>query len=762
MPTSTKDGRRLTGYRGDTETGIQHQSLYDDDMEDYQHYQHGDMEDDDDEDDTGSELSIPDPNIDFDLVYALHTFAATVEGQASVVRGDALTLLDDSNSYWWLVKVLKTAEVGYIPAENIETPYERLARLNSHRNIELTRRDIQDAFPAPPSNNKTKNGKPKKTKRVTLAKGVQFQSQIIFGGNSSDSEDDTFEAAFEQWDERMRSDSSDDSDDSEDSEDPYNYYDGQQSFSEQQQPQPPQHQQNYSMDMYTPYNDNRQSVDPVDYYNDDRHSRDSDILNDQELSNRNNNRDTMNLEDETIKISLTPSIARDEHNNRASDSSIQSKLKKAAKLEKLLGTASPEPVNGQRRGSKDSNNSKDKKSGIRKFFSRGSSSSSDKEKGKKKGKGDRRSSGGSQYETASISSQSTGVVSLVDRDRSGSLDSTLQQQQQQQPTHLKIHAGNISQFINSSGMVESYKFVPVYPTTTATELIHLALQDQEQQLQDQYTTYHDYYLVVRTVGGDELTLVPSDKPLEIYHSLNTHLSTPMPSLKKARRISQLMGSSVSGGDNGTHIGGPNKDTAQTEGEVQFYLLSKTKRIEDGEIQIKVSLFPTPLQQEQGELTKRVDKLVKIPSSILIKDAVTLLLEKFHILNGVVANNTTDDNIKSLRLEASSEEDIVKYHLALNEDGQEHLLDLDEKLLNVFRDDQMPPIHYRRSSNPDRTSITVNITPPEKNELFFILKCVESRKKKEVVVPHKPEEEEETQTNEHRKSNIYRDQKKKRG
>lgn len=723
MPTSTKDGRRLTGYRGDTETGIQqqqqqqHHSLYDDDMEDYQHYRHGggDMDDDDvyeeydedlddvlvnnnnsnnneDEDDTGSELSIPDPNIDFDLVYALHTFAATVEGQASVVRGDALTLLDDSNSYWWLVKVLKTAEVGYIPAENIETPYERLARLNSHRNIELTRRDIQDAFPAPPSNNKTKNGKAKKNKRVTLAKGVQFQSQIIYGGASSDSEDDTFEAAFEQWDERMRSDSSDDSDASDDSEDPYNYYDDSRHQSYTEQPQPPQHQQDYSMDMYTPYNDNnnnRHMVDPVDYYNnDDRHSRDSDILNDGELStNRNSNRDTMNLDDETIKISLTPSIARDEHNNRASDSSIQSKLKKAAKLEKLLGSASPEPINPNRRGSKDSNNSsKDKKSGIRKFFSRNSSSSnSDKDKSKKKGKGDRRSSGGSQFETASISSQSTGVVSIGDRDRSGSLDSTLQQQQQQQPTHLKIHAGNINQFINSSGMVESYKFVPVYPTTTATELIHLALQDQEQQLQDQYMTYHDYYLVVRTVGGDELTLVPSDKPLEIYHSLNTHLSTPMPSLKKARRISQLMGSSVGGaGNNGTHIGGPNKDTAQLqqqiEGEVQFYLLSKTKRIDDGEIQIKVSLFPTPLQQEQGELTKRVDKLVKIPSGILIKDAVTLLLEKFHILNGVVANNTTDDNIKSLRLEPNSEEDIVKYHLALNEDGQGNVVCIKKRFL----------------------------------------------------------------------------------
>lgn len=66
-----------------------------------------------------------------------HTFLATVEGQASVVKGDSLVLLDDANSYWWLVRVLKTEDVGYIPAENIETPYERLARLNKHRNVDL-------------------------------------------------------------------------------------------------------------------------------------------------------------------------------------------------------------------------------------------------------------------------------------------------------------------------------------------------------------------------------------------------------------------------------------------------------------------------------------------------------------------------------------------------------------------------------------------------------------------------------------------------
>ncbi|THH15518.1 hypothetical protein EW146_g4969 [Bondarzewia mesenterica] len=90
-----------------------------------------------DEDDHSSSLSIPNESINFDLVYSLHSFAATVEGQASVVKGDSLTLMDDSNSYWWLVRVLNTQEIGYIPAENIETPFERLARLNKHRNVDL-------------------------------------------------------------------------------------------------------------------------------------------------------------------------------------------------------------------------------------------------------------------------------------------------------------------------------------------------------------------------------------------------------------------------------------------------------------------------------------------------------------------------------------------------------------------------------------------------------------------------------------------------
>ena len=95
-------------------------------------------------------------DIDFQFVYALHTFVATVEGQANATKGDTMVLLDDSNSYWWLVRVVKDSSIGmptslvqtfnsvadfvsgYLPAEHIETPTERLARLNKHRNIDVS------------------------------------------------------------------------------------------------------------------------------------------------------------------------------------------------------------------------------------------------------------------------------------------------------------------------------------------------------------------------------------------------------------------------------------------------------------------------------------------------------------------------------------------------------------------------------------------------------------------------------------------------
>jgi len=93
-----------------------------------------DDDDDDDDDDSEDESSLDKDSstsrfidsgwggeclqetedIDFEFVYALHTFVATVDGQANATKGDTMVLLDDSNSYWWLVRIVKDATIGKI------------------------------------------------------------------------------------------------------------------------------------------------------------------------------------------------------------------------------------------------------------------------------------------------------------------------------------------------------------------------------------------------------------------------------------------------------------------------------------------------------------------------------------------------------------------------------------------------------------------------------------------------------------------------
>lgn len=85
-----------------------------------------------------SSPSITEEEIDFQYVYALRTFVATEQGQANVVKGDSMLLLNDTNSYWWLVRLVKDSSVGFLPAEHVETPRERLARLNKHRNGDIS------------------------------------------------------------------------------------------------------------------------------------------------------------------------------------------------------------------------------------------------------------------------------------------------------------------------------------------------------------------------------------------------------------------------------------------------------------------------------------------------------------------------------------------------------------------------------------------------------------------------------------------------
>ncbi|RKU44247.1 hypothetical protein DL546_006592 [Coniochaeta pulveracea] len=136
-------------------------------------------------------------DIDFEFVYALHTFVATVEGQANATKGDTMVLLDDSNSYWWLVRVVKDSSIGYLPAEHIETPTERLARLNKHRNIDLSATMLGDQ--AEKTKNPLKSAmRRRKAKTVTFNSSHQYHDYSDFDYSSEEEDQETENLAQKQ------------------------------------------------------------------------------------------------------------------------------------------------------------------------------------------------------------------------------------------------------------------------------------------------------------------------------------------------------------------------------------------------------------------------------------------------------------------------------------------------------------------------------------------------------------------------------------
>lgn len=67
-------------------------------------------------------------------VFALRPFHATLAGHVDAETGDELVLINDTHWYWWLVRVQRTTCIGYIPAEFVELPNERVARMNRDAN----------------------------------------------------------------------------------------------------------------------------------------------------------------------------------------------------------------------------------------------------------------------------------------------------------------------------------------------------------------------------------------------------------------------------------------------------------------------------------------------------------------------------------------------------------------------------------------------------------------------------------------------------
>lgn len=83
--------------------------------------------------------SLPPPQeLDPDKLYALYAFNGPDPSHCQLEQDEACILLNDEDAYWWLVKRCKDNNIGFAPAEILETFPERLARLNCWKNENMT------------------------------------------------------------------------------------------------------------------------------------------------------------------------------------------------------------------------------------------------------------------------------------------------------------------------------------------------------------------------------------------------------------------------------------------------------------------------------------------------------------------------------------------------------------------------------------------------------------------------------------------------
>ncbi|GAV29186.1 hypothetical protein PMKS-002668 [Pichia membranifaciens] len=144
--------------------GHEHDSM---DEIDYYQNEYDDDNDEADEDDIGSSNSLdsmeditndkltdyiqgmlpsppssPPKELDPTKLYALYDFSGPDPSHLPLLKNESVLLLNDSDSYWWLVRKVDNNRIGFAPAEILETYTERLARLNCWKNEILERGGI--------------------------------------------------------------------------------------------------------------------------------------------------------------------------------------------------------------------------------------------------------------------------------------------------------------------------------------------------------------------------------------------------------------------------------------------------------------------------------------------------------------------------------------------------------------------------------------------------------------------------------------------
>ncbi|CAL9729608.1 bud site selection protein 14 [Monosporozyma unispora] len=99
---------------------------------------YGDEEEEEAEEDEDYQPLPPPQELDPEKLYALYAFNGPDPSHCQLEQDESCILLNDEDTYWWLVKRCRDNNIGFAPAELLETFPERLARLNCWKNENMT------------------------------------------------------------------------------------------------------------------------------------------------------------------------------------------------------------------------------------------------------------------------------------------------------------------------------------------------------------------------------------------------------------------------------------------------------------------------------------------------------------------------------------------------------------------------------------------------------------------------------------------------
>ncbi|QLL34420.1 hypothetical protein HG536_0G02810 [Torulaspora globosa] len=137
----------------------------------------------------------PPKELDPEKLYALYAFNGPDPSHCQLKQDESCTLLNDQDSYWWLVKRSQDSKIGFAPAEILETFPERLARLNCWKNENMSS-SLDDSPKASDIKNcdELVNGKDKESSSLENymknSKSVSFNDVVSYADRFIEANDD--------------------------------------------------------------------------------------------------------------------------------------------------------------------------------------------------------------------------------------------------------------------------------------------------------------------------------------------------------------------------------------------------------------------------------------------------------------------------------------------------------------------------------------------------------------------------------------------